>query len=270
MKSEVVMKTVSNIKSDSYVYNHIVYDNYTDKHFAKHSHSLYELIYIINGEVEYVIENRVYKAHKNQLIFIKPYTYHYFSIKSGANYEKIGVLFDANFVGLKSEDINKDIELIDCTDYPILDGIFQKLPYYCASFSPERFLEVYFQLIKELVFNLALIKEPPLTAVSHTPILTPILEYINENLFTISNLDEISDALNISTSYLKSIFKKELKTQPKRYINEKRILTAHRKILMGEKAGDVSARCGFENYSTFYRLYLSYFGTPPSRNNSRE
>lgn len=261
------MKTISNIKTDSYVYNHIVYDNSTDKHFAKHSHAIYEMIYILNGEVEYIIEDRVYKGRKNDLIFIKPYTYHYFTIKSGANYEKIGILFTPPTIGLSDSDINQDIELVDCSSLPIIDSIFQKLPYYYASFSKDRFLEMYFPLVKELVYNLSLVKAPSISAQSHTPILTPILEYINANLFTIKTLDEISSALNISTSYLKGIFKKELKTQPKKYINEKRILTARQLILLGEKAGDVSARCGFENYSTFYRLYCSYFGFSPSGNN---
>lgn len=263
------MKTVSNIKSDSYVYNHIVYDNSSDRHFAKHSHALYELIYILNGEVEYIIEDRVYKARKNQLIFIKPYTYHYFTIKSGVNYEKIGILFEPSRVGLIDEDINKGVEIVDCSGYPVIDSVFQKFPYYYASFSKERFLELFFPLVKELVYNLSLIKAPTLSAQTNTPILSPILEYINANLFTISTLDEISSALNISTSYLKSIFKKELKTQPKRYINEKRLLTARQLILMGEKATDVSSRCGYENYSTFYRLYCSYFGFSPSGNVTR-
>lgn len=260
------MKTISNIKTDEYVYNHIIYDNSADKHFARHSHALYEMIYILNGEVEYIIEDRVYKAHKNQLIIIKPYTYHYFTIRSDSNYEKIGMLFNPTFIGVDPEYINPDVELLDCKNEPILDSIFQKLPYYYASFNKEKFLELYFPIVREIVSNLSLIKTPPASAKTSTPILSPILEYINTNLFTIKNLDEISSALNISTSYLKSIFKKELKTQPKKYINEKRILTARERILMGERATEVSSICGFENYSTFYRLYCSYFGFSPSDN----
>ena len=177
------MKTVSNIKSDSYVYNHIVYDNFSDKHFAKHSHALYELIYILNGEVEYIIEDRVYKARKNQLILIKPYTYHYFAIKSGANYEKIGILFNPSHVGLSDADINQDVELVDCANYPVLESVFQKLPYYYASFNRERFLEMYIPLIRELVYNLSLVKAPVLSTQNNTPILSP---YLNTSTQTYS------------------------------------------------------------------------------------
>lgn len=259
------MKTVSNIKCEDYVYNHIVYDNSTDKHFARHSHAIYEMIYILNGEVEYIIEDRVYKARKNHLIIIKPYTYHYFTIKSNSNYEKIGMLFNPSTIGVDPSAINQEVEVLDCKNEAIIDSIFQKLPYYCASFEKNEFLSLYFPLIRELVANLSLVKSPHVETETATPILSPILEYINANLFSIKNLDEISEALNISTSYLKSIFKKELKTQPKKYINEKRILNAHRRILMGEKATEVSALCGYENYSTFYRLYCTYFGFSPSR-----
>ena len=41
------MKTLALITDKNYVYNHLVYDNATDKHFAKHSHALYEIIYIL-------------------------------------------------------------------------------------------------------------------------------------------------------------------------------------------------------------------------------
>lgn len=258
------MKTIIQMTNRNYVFNHLVYDNSTDKHFAKHSHALYEIIYILNGEIDYIIEDRQYRAKKHDLIFIRPYTYHYFTIKSNTDYEKIGVLFNADYLKINPLIINKNLELIDCKKYAILDSIFQKLDYYHDNFSEKNFLELFFSLIKEIVFNLSLINEQTTPPQYHTPILSPILEYINANLFTISRLEDISTALNISTSYLKSIFKKELKIQPKRYINEKKLLTARQLILSGEKATATCEQCGFVNYSTFYRLYHDFFGVSPS------
>lgn len=258
------MKTIANIKSNNYIFNHLIYDNYTDKYFAKHSHALYEIIYILDGEVEYIVEDKRYNAKKHDVILIRPYTYHYFTITSKANYEKIGILFDSNFLKIDPSIIHHSIELLDCENNSILKSIFQKIDYYYKNFPEQIFLELYFSLIKEIVFNLSLIKGPTISPQYHTPILSPVLEYINANLFSITKLEEISQALNISTSYLKSIFKKELKIQPKRYINEKKLLRARQMIWEGEKATIASAKCGFQNYSTFYRLYREYFGISPS------
>ena len=258
------MKTLVNITNKNYVFNHLIYDNSTDKHFAKHSHALYEMIYVLEGEIDYIIEDRLYHAKKHSLIFIRPYTYHYFTIKSNTDYEKIGVLFNASFLKIDPTIINKEIELLDCHNYQIIESIFQKFDFYHNTFSEKTFLDLFFSLIKEIIFNLSLITEPSIAPQYHTPILSPVLEYINSNLFSINKLEDISSALNISESYLKAIFKKELKIQPKRYINEKKLLTARQLILAGEKASIASEKCGFINYSTFYRLYLDHFNVTPS------
>ena len=259
------MKTIFNIISKNYRLNHLLYDNATDKHFAKHSHSLYEMIYVLNGEVEYIIEDKLYTAKKHSLILIKPYTYHYFTIKSNGDYEKIGILFNPDFLNIDISMLNSELQCLDLKNYGIIDAIFQKMDFYYKSFTQEVFLQLYFSLIQEIIFNLSLIRETTTTLQYHTPILSPVLAYINANLFTIRRLEDISTALNISTSYLKAIFKKELKTQPKKYINEKRLLIARQAILSGEKATAVAERCGFQNYSTFYRLYCDYFGYSPSQ-----
>lgn len=258
------MKTIAQITSKNYVFNHLIYDNSADKHFARHSHALYEMIYILNGEVNYIIEDRQYQAKKNDLILIKPYTYHYFTINSNNNYEKTGILFNPAYLKINTAVINDKIELIGCKDYPIIDSVFQKIDFYYNNFSETVFLSLLFSLIKEVVLNLSLIKKPTVLPQYHTPILSPVLEYINGNLFTINRLEDISKALNISTSYLKAVFKNELKIQPKRYINEKKLLKARQLIFSGEKATVASAKCGFINYSTFFRLYLEYFNVSPS------
>ncbi len=258
------MKTISNIKTKDCIYNHLIYDNSADKHFAKHSHSLYELIYIINGEVDYIIENKFYRATKHNLILIRPYTYHYFTIKSSVDYEKIGILFNPDELKIDVSNIKQDLELINCKNDVIIDSICQKLSFYYKVAPQEVFWELLHSLIKELVFNLSLSKEPAILPQFHTPILSPILEYINNNLFSIHRLEDISQALNISTSYLKAVFKNELKIQPKKYINEKKLLNARQLIMSGKKATTACDLCGFQNYSTFYRQYHDYFGTSPS------
>jgi AraC-like DNA-binding protein len=90
------------------------------------------------------------------------------------------------------------------------------------------------------------------------------LRYINENLCTLSGVEEVANHLFISESYLFRMFKNELHQTPKKYILEKRLLMAQKKILSGEKPSDVSVECGFGDYTVFYRNYLSRFGHAPS------
>ena len=260
-----VMRTIQNIRTQTSIFNHLVYENCTDKHFAKHSHELYEFIYILRGEVDYIIEDRLYHAKENSLILIKPHTYHYFTIRSEVDYEKIGVLFHANTLQIDMSNIHPNLELLNLNDYPLLLEIFQKLDRYNTAFPEPTFWKLLHALIQEICWNLSLIEKPVATPRSRTPILSTILQYIQQNLCAVQTLDDISSALKISTSYLKNIFKKELKVSPKHYINEKRLLLAKQWILSGKNPTVIAKEVGFANYSSFYRAYLEYFRVSPSK-----
>jgi AraC-like DNA-binding protein len=45
---------------------------------------------------------------------------------------------------------------------------------------------------------------------------------------------------------------------------------AQREISFGAKPTDVYVKCGFSDYSTFYRAYKNQFGKPPSEKGDTE
>jgi ribosome biogenesis GTPase A len=87
---------------------------------------------------------------------------------------------------------------------------------------------------------------------------------LNDNLFDITDLEEIASHLYISKTYLISLFKKHLKISPKQYINEKRLLYAKNLLLLGNRPTDIYEKCGFSTYTSFFRSYKKYFGVAPS------
>ena len=62
-----------------------------------------------------------------------------------------------------------------------------------------------------------------------------------------------------------SCFKENLKISPKKYINMRRLAKAQKMIRMGEKPIKVYASCGFVDYASLFRNYVSYFGYSPSK-----
>ena len=50
----------------------------------------------------------------------------------------------------------------------------------------------------------------------------------------------------------------------KHYINQKKILFAQSKILDGANIKDVVDLCNYENYSTFYRQYITFLHHEPA------
>lgn len=257
------MKKISELKKDDLIYNHIIYDNEAERHLAKHAHSLVEIIYIVTGEVSYTIEDKKFTAKSGDLILIKPYAYHYFSILHKYDYEKIGILFPSNLVNI--DDITSDSFLLLPCEHGRIWEIFNKVDFYFHNCPLSTFESLLLALAKEIVINISLFhKQQVITA--HNPI-HPLVErainYINDQLFTINTVKELAQSLSVSEGYLKAIFTEQMKIPPKKYITEKKMLKAKSMIIEGIPPTQAAFQCGYSNYVTFYRLYLKAFHSNP-------
>jgi methylphosphotriester-DNA--protein-cysteine methyltransferase len=54
------------------------------------------------------------------------------------------------------------------------------------------------------------------------------------------------------------------------YVRTKKILAAHKMIEGGSKPYQVAKELGFDDYSTFYRCYVSIIGSAPANSNSKK
>ena len=234
-----------------------------------HSHNCYELIFFLKGDATHVIENRKYKLSKNDLIIIKPSCYHYIQINENTDYERYDITINADLLGIENIDVvSNEIEVINLSANPIAIELFAKLDYYKKKLSENDFNKVAVLLIKELFYNLTTYKEQSKNYTFLSPTLTTALAYINDNLFTLKDVEEIAKHLFITQSYLFRIFKQELKTSPKKYINDKRLLAAQNMLSVGKNPLEVFETCGFNDYTTFYRSYVKFFGHAPSKEKS--
>lgn len=234
--------------------------------FSMHTHNLYELIYFIKGDATHVIEDRKYKLSKNDLVLISPSKYHYIQIDSSKEYERFNILFSIDAFGFdKIDEFKTDVEVVNLSSNVIAKEIFEKLNFYYNNLNEKAFEEVAILLIKELFYNLSVYKtENEKYYSTLTPILSSALNYINDNLFTLKGIEEISEKLFITQSYLFKLFKQELKTTPKKYITDKRLLAAQNMLILGKTPTEVYCECGYNDYTAFYRSYVKFFGYPPS------
>ena len=68
----------------------------------------------------------------------------------------------------------------------------------------------------------------------------------------------------ISKSQLCRLFKKATGSTLWQYITIKRLTKARLMLREGEKPTKVCFACGFNDYSTFYRAYIKYYGHGPN------
>lgn len=231
-----------------------------------HCHNRFELLYISSGQMSHVVEDRKYTVCGGDLVLVRPSTYHYLEQLTAETYDRYNILFDPEQIGVNVGSLPEDTEVISLLNNPIAIGLFQKIDFYRNGLSPEDFSAFLAMLLRELFLNLRIFSNPhhrEKTMIS--PILTRALDYINENLFTITDVEQIAQALYISPSYLFYLFRTALHQTPKKYITDKRLLAAQQQIRGGDKPTEVYQVCGFRDYTTFFRSYTAYFGHTPSQ-----
>lgn len=234
--------------------------------FPSHLHNAFELIFFIRGNVTYLIEDRKYELQKYDLVITRPAEHHYIRLNSSADYERYDILIAQHHPLTRLlKEISPDVEVINCRDSAVIIENFKRINSYREIFPKTVFLELLNSLLTEILYNLQVLDDPPFTArQSVSPLITRALAYINEHLFTIQSISEISDALFIAQNYFFRLFKDTLKISPKKYITNKRLLHAQNLIANGERPTSVYLQCGFSNYVSFYKRYLGLFGYPPS------
>ena len=230
-----------------------------------HCHSRFELLYVTGGDMEHVVEDRKYRVKAGDLILVRPSMYHHLEQLSDQAYIRYDILFHPERIGIDISKLPEEMEVISLNNNPIADGLFRKLNYYHEGLPEDAFAKLLEQMIHELFLNLQLFSDAPhREKIFLSPILTRALAYINENLFTITDVEEVAQALYISPSNLYYLFRNALYQTPKKYITEKRLLAARRKIFAGDRPTEVYKECGFRDYTTFYRSYTARFGHAPS------
>lgn len=246
-------------------YDHSTIPNAEKTRFSLHAHNHYEIILFLKGNASHVVEDRKYKLSKNDLIIIKPSTYHYIQIDDICDYERVDITFSES--ASKKHLIKKvleRLEIVNISSNPILLELFSKLDFYHQKLNEKDFNELTVLLIKELFYNLSLFNDKVKKPITLSPILSQALNFINENLTTLEDVKQIASNVFVTPSYLFRMFKNELKTSPKQYILEKRLLLAQNLILIGKSATEACEQSGFNDYSNFYKNYVKYFGHSPS------
>lgn len=78
----------------------------------------------------------------------------------------------------------------------------------------------------------------------------------------------LSEKMHVSPSYLSHVFEKDLQISLHKYVLEKRLILANKKIKQSVNPTIAASECGFGDYSGFYRQYKKMFGVSPTKTKS--
>ncbi|MFD2332785.1 helix-turn-helix domain-containing protein [Cohnella sp. GCM10020058] len=98
-----------------------------------------------------------------------------------------------------------------------------------------------------------------------------VIDYVNAHLSEAIYLDTLADKLKMSSSYLSTYFKGKTGVNIVDYINETRIARA-KELLCDNRAkiNDVAKTVGYQNITSFNRMFKKFTGTTPSEHRKRE
>jgi AraC-like DNA-binding protein/ligand-binding sensor protein len=100
----------------------------------------------------------------------------------------------------------------------------------------------------------------------HTDTIQKVMEYVNANYMKRISLNDISDHVSFSVSYLSRIFKEEKGLSLSSYINEVRIRNAKSMLLTSDiPLSSLTYCCGFDDQSYFSKVFKKLTGTTPGK-----
>ncbi len=226
-------------------------------------HIYHEILFLISGDTEFVSEHGSIRLLPYTAVIIPKNTFHRFIVHDDErNYCRCVLNFES--VSEVDEIIAeklKDISIIQ--DETIVQLFLQLRDVPSLSLSKAEK-----ELLLKSLFSAILVffkkQETSSYEFSTNPITANTIAYINENIEKKLTVQQIAAAQHISESYLAHIFKKDLHIPIHKYILEKRIFLADKKIKSNIPATQAAIECGFQDYSGFYKHYKKIFGVPPT------
>ena len=231
-----------------------------------------EVYYILDGEIEAVVNDVTYRVKKGEILAINPFEVHQYKM---IGYALCAVLiFSTNFMtDFYKLYKNQKIKTL-LTDKEKNKLIFDVIKGIKPSFNNNDYIST---LGKKGYINLLLDKivtnYGTVPKIEASLDITKILEFLYDNYNKTITLDTLAKQFNFSKTSISRMLSKYLHTDLRLFINNLRAEQAD--ILLKNQQYDdktviqIAFDCGFDSAATFYRAYKRRFGTLPRRENSK-
>ena len=247
-----------------------------------HYHEFYEVYFFISGNVTYLVENKTYHLSAGDILFMSPMELHQpLFTKSQGIYERIVLWIEPNKLAALS---SGEVSFFDCfrqswdsTDahlYHVKGGTFSEIQKILDDLArTSRKKDAYEKMTADALLTLLLLRFHKLTGRASAAsdkrrmsvAVANCVDYINLHLADDLSLDVLSKECFISKQHLLRTFKEAMGFSVHQYIQKKRLLAAKTQMLQGASPKESAERCGFSDYSVFYRAYRKEYQKSPTQ-----
>ncbi|MBP3300240.1 MAG: helix-turn-helix domain-containing protein [Clostridia bacterium] len=241
-------------------------DSLEARTFPPHIHDVPELYILAEGNACFAVENRFYRLSPGDVIVTRPNEMHNCVLTEKTVHKHLCLWFEPSFALLEPllEHCRTNGNQISPSEE---SG--KRILSLCEELSratEEKKHRLEYALLCRLLCELEegtgaqILQE-------HAPpkLLTEILRDINENFAHIESVNSLTERYFISPSTLGRIFRENLHTSPKRYLETKKL--AYSRILLreGKSVAEACMEAGFGDVSGYIRLFRNRFGTTPGQ-----
>lgn len=247
---------------------------------AVHHHDFYEVYLLLSGSVTYSVEGRCYPLECGDLLLVNPMELHQLRVTSNRKpYERYVLWLNPGFLHRLS---TPNTNLTGCFDSSAPNhtnllrlGKSQRLN--MQSIMEELVRETYEPsfghdmaalglLMRFMVELNRLVMHSQIERVDDgSDVIRQVLAYINHYYDKPLSLDQLAGEFFISKYHLSHEFNRVVGTSVYRYIILKRLVMAKQMLLSGIPPTEVYLKCGFHDYSNFYRCFKNEYGITPKQ-----
>lgn len=264
MNYKLKIPSIDDFQAEYYFSDHT--DAYNARIFPPHLHDRIELYILLDGDVSFMVESKLYKLMPGDAILTKPNEMHNCILNSRSVHKHLCFWFDASNKFLFEEFLAHPFGENNLLS-PSEENKTRLLSLYknLKTATDENDMRRQFYLLLELLDIFA--KSTP-TKSNHQPLpplLKSILSDIDGNFTKIEHLQFFTDKYFISQSTLNRLFREYLHTSPKLYIETKRLAYSRQLLKQGKSVLAACMEAGFPDYSNFIRLFKKRFSVTPRR-----
>ncbi|MCX4169028.1 AraC family transcriptional regulator [Enterococcus casseliflavus] len=244
-----------------------------------HYHDFHEIYCLLDGEVDYYVEDCVYHMQPGNILLIHHHDIHHMMLTlPSARYERVFCYFDESYLHRYSSAktdltlcfsrINNRQSHFLPTSLTEVRPFIQDLQKHSASEEYGSDLR-YTQCFNEFLFFLnqrflALQKEnTPLTNSKENHVVRHAIHYIQDHLSEPVKVETLAKAQFISREHLTREFKRHTGFSPHAYIQKRKLLYAKERLLEGATITIACNDAGFTNYSHFIKAFKKEFELTP-------
>jgi len=248
-------------------------------HCDIHLHNEFEIMKVIQGKVDFIINGKHYTINDGDIIFVNSRvaheTVHYvgalsYFVQFGpepqfSNINSHAGKYLSRFINYGNREvvIFKSDSSTNREMTVILEDIISE--YKSRNKSYDMYIKASMLRIFGILYrNNIILNSEEFFAKKEVSKLFPVLEYIDNHYSEQISLGDLSDILSINESYFCRLFKKTVNTTFVQYLNFVRVCKAERMLMSsGKSISEISYETGFASVGYFNKIFKKYkFCTP--------